>query len=164
MSNDGLGGCDEETVVNMITITDALVAEHRQLRDLFDQIETLLPNLATLAEVRLLATLVGGLLRGHDAAEQNLAYAALDHVLQDRDRIDRLHQDHEEIDASLERAQTARGIEEARRLLKASIVASREHFRREERSVFPLVERELQHETLTALGTARLAPPGDSVV
>jgi hemerythrin-like domain-containing protein len=40
----------------------------------------------------------------------------------------------------------------ARRLLKAAITATREHFRGEERSVFPLLEKVLQEETLTKLG------------
>jgi hemerythrin-like domain-containing protein len=142
----------------MIAITEVLSAEHRVFTELFDQIEGLLPNLTTLPEVKLLTTLVERLLQGHADAERNLAYLALDHALKDRGRLDRLHQDHEEIDASLKRAQTTRNFEEARRLLRASISTSREHFRREERSVFPLLERVLRPETLAALGTARVQP------
>jgi hemerythrin-like domain-containing protein len=142
----------------MIAITEILSAEHRVFTELFDQIEGLLPKLTTLPEVKLLTTLVEGLLQGHADAERNLAYVALDHALKDRGRLDRLHQDHEEIDASLKRAQTAHSFEEARRLLKTSISASREHFRREEGSIFPLLERVLRPETLATLGTARVQP------
>ena len=144
--------------MNMISITDVLSSEHRVFTELFDQIERLLPGLATLAEVRLLTTLIEGLLQSHADAERNLAYAALDHALEDRAQLDRLHQDHDEIDASLKRAGTSKQLEEARRLLKASIAVSREHFRREERSVFPLLERILLQDTLAALGSARVQP------
>jgi hemerythrin-like domain-containing protein len=140
----------------MITITDTLVAEHRVFADVFDQIESFLPKLTTLAEVKLLARLVEGMLRGHAETEKNLAYAALDHVLKDKGHIDRLHQEHHEIDASLGRAQAARNFEKARRLLKATIIASREHFKHEEQRVFPLIERVLQRDTLLELGNARL--------
>jgi hypothetical protein len=140
----------------MLTITDALVAEHRVFSDLFDHIEGLLPTLTVLGEVRLLVGLVERLLQSHADAEKNLAYAALDHVLEHRGHIDRLHQDHEEIDASLGRAQQAPSLEQARRLLRAAIAASRKHFRREERSVFPVLEGVLQPSTLRALGTARI--------
>ena len=131
----------------MIAITEVLSAEHRVFTELFDQIEGLLPKLTTLPEVKLLTTLVEGLLQGHADAEKNLAYVALDHALKDRGRH-----------ASLKRAQTARSFEEARRLLKTSISTSREHFRREEGSIFPLLERVLRPETLAALGTARIQP------
>ena len=140
----------------MLTITDTLLAEHRMFRDLFDEIESLLPRLSAVSEVRLLAVLVERVLQRHAEAENNLAYAALDHVLEHRSRLDRLHQDHQEIDASLQRAQEAPTFEQSRRLLKTAIAFSREHFRREEQSVFPLLERMLQPDTLTALGTARI--------
>ena len=144
----------------MSSITETLIAEHGVFTDLFTHIEGLLPDLKTLAEVRLLATLVERLLQSHAEAEGNLAYLALDHVLEDKGHIDRLHQDHQEIDASLARAQTSPSLEEARRLLRTAIAASREHFRREERSVFPLLEQALEAETLAALGAARVQHRG----
>jgi hemerythrin-like domain-containing protein len=142
----------------MIAITEVLSSEHRVFTELFDQIERLLPGLTTLSEVRLVICLLEHLLQSHANAEQNLAYAALDHALNNEGHLDRLYEDHEEIDASLRRARTARSFEGARRLLKLSITASREHFRREERSVFPLLEQVLQRDTLAALGTARVRP------
>lgn len=142
----------------MISITDALVAEHRVFTKLFDEIDSLLPKLTAIAEVRLLTSLVERLLHGHAETETNLAYVALDHALKERGHLDRLHEDHEEIDASLAAARTAPGFEEARRLLRRAIAASRDHFAREEQSVFPLLERTLRRETLTVLGAALLGP------
>jgi hemerythrin-like domain-containing protein len=137
-----------------MTITDALIAEHRVFTDLFDHIEGVLPTLTTLAEVKLLAALVGHLLQSHADAEKNLAYVALDHALKDKGPVERLHQDHHEIDASLAQVGSARRLPDACRLFKAAIAAGREHFQREEQSVFPLLEGMLERETLAALGAA----------
>jgi hemerythrin-like domain-containing protein len=150
--------CGLEVIIVMLMITDTLLAEHRVFRDLFDEIETLLPELTEVTETRLLATLVERVLLRHAEVESSLAYAALDHALKQRGQLERLHQDHEEIDGSLRRARKASTLKQSRRLLKAAIEASRAHFRREERGVFPLLERVLQPETLAALGGARTRP------
>lgn len=133
-------------------ITEALVAEHTIFLSVFDQIERVLPSLSTPAEVRTMASIVEGLLEGHAKTETNLAYLALDHVLEQNGELNRMHQDHHEIDDRLRRVHTANTCAEARRLLKVAILASRDHFQGEERSVFPLLERSLDEETLTALG------------
>ena len=80
-----------------------------------------------------------------------------------------MHQDHHEIEGSLKAVQTAGTCAQARRLLKAALAASREHFQGEERHVFPLLERILKPETLTQLGDVWLqrleeAPERASVV
>lgn len=135
-------------------ITEALIVEHTVFTTLFDQIERVLPELTALAEVKLLAALVEGLLHRHGGKEDSLAYLALDHVLEEQGELTRLHHDHQEIDARLEQVRAASDLEAARQLLKAALLASREHFRREERTAFPLIERKLQSETLTELGNA----------
>jgi hemerythrin-like domain-containing protein len=145
----------------MPSIIENLVIEHRVFAQVFDHIEAALPDLTTLAEVRLLVSLVERLLRGHATAETDLAYAALDQVLNERGRLDVLHQDHREIDDSLRSAGTATNLEEARRLLKSALAASRDHFRREERSVFPLIESVLQPGSLAALSVACSTLRGD---
>ncbi len=133
-------------------ITEALVAEHTIFLSVFDQIERVLPSLTTPAEVQTMASIVEGLLEGHAKTETNLAYLALDHVMEHNGELKRMHQDHHEIDDRLRRVHSASTVAQARRLLKSAIAASREHFRAEERSVFPLLERSLQEETLTELG------------
>ncbi len=134
-------------------ITEVLVAEHTIFLGVFDQIERALPSLATPAEVRTMASIVQGLLEGHAKTETDLAYLALDHVLEQNGELKRMHQEHHEIDDRLRKVRTAKTCAEARRLLKAAILASREHFRGEERSVFPLLERSLREETLSELGS-----------
>ncbi len=137
-------------------ITEALFAEHATFKVVFDFIELALPDLRTLAEVKLLARLVEALLYGHAEAEENLAYVALDHVLAHEGQLDRLHQDHREIDGRLRGVRTAKEFGEARRLLNAAVLASRVHFDREEEAAFPLMEDALGSETLAELGAAWL--------
>jgi hemerythrin-like domain-containing protein len=139
-------------MMRSMRITEALVAEHTIFLSVFDQIERVLPSLATPAEVRTMASIVEGLLEGHAKTETNLAYLTLDHVLEHNGELKRMHQDHHEIDERLRKVHTAKTCAEARRLLKLAIGASREHFQGEERGVFPLLERSLGEETLTALG------------
>ena len=99
-----------------------------------------------------MARIVEGMLEAHAKTETNLAYLALDHVLADNGELNRMHQDHHEIDDRLRMVHSAKTCAEARRLLKLAIVSTREHFRGEERSVFPLLEKVLQEETLSELG------------
>ena len=133
-------------------ITEALIAEHTIFLGVFDQIERVLPSLTTQSEVSTMARIAEGMLEGHAKTETNLAYLALDHVLQNEGDLKRMYQDHHEIDDRLRKVHTANTCAEARRLLKAAISASREHFRNEERHVFPLLEKSLQEETLNELG------------
>ena len=133
-------------------ITEALAAEHTIFLAVFDQIERALPSLTTPAEVSTMGSIVERLLEGHAKTETNLAYLALDHMLEHNGELKRMHQDHHEIDDRLRKVHTARTCAEARRLLKSAIRASREHFEGEERSVFPLLEGSLQEETLIRLG------------
>ncbi len=133
-------------------ITDALIAEHRIYLTVFEQIERVLPSLTTPAELRTMAAIVEGVLSGHAARETNLAYLALDHVLADKEQLDRMHQEHTEIDSRLHKVASANTCAEGRRLLQAALASSREHFRLEERVIFPLLERVLKLETLVDLG------------
>ena len=134
-------------------ITEALIAEHRIFLSVFDQIERVLTQMTTVAEIKALASVIEGMLEGHAGTETNLAYLALDHVMHEKGQLDQLHEEHHEIDASLRRVQQALDCPEARSLLQTAIEASRRHFRFEEEVVFPLLERVLQDETLTELGT-----------
>ncbi len=140
----------------MATITTTLVTEHAIYCAVFDEIERLVPGLESTREVRLLSTMVERLLGKHAETETNLAYAALDHVLAEKGKLDRLHQDHKEIDRNFKRVHDVSSVAEAQLLLKKALAASREHFRYEERVVFPLLERVLPGETLNDLGEASL--------
>ncbi len=141
-------------IFQTMKITEVLAAEHAMFLTVFDQIERDLPSLSTSAEVATMARIVEALLRGHAETETSLAYLALDHALAQNGELHRMHQDHHEIDASLKKAQDAESCAQARRLLKDALSVSREHFRLEERNVFPLLEKVLQPETLSQLGRA----------
>jgi hemerythrin-like domain-containing protein len=133
-------------------ITNFLTTEHAVFCELFDEVDRLLPDVRTVAEVRLLGRLVEGVLSRHADVEQNLAYAALDHALAEKGELNQLYQDHEEIDACLHHATVATEFVEAVRFLRAGLKASREHFRREEETVFPLFEKLFDPAALEALG------------
>jgi hemerythrin-like domain-containing protein len=146
----------------MATITNTLIMEHAVFSAVFDQIEAVLPRLNSAQEVKVLATVVEGLLTRHAETEKNLAYAALDHVLEQKGELRRMHQDHEEIDNRFERVHGATELAPALRLFKKAIAASREHFRREEKSVFPLLEQILPGEALGDLGETWLKEYSDA--
>jgi hemerythrin-like domain-containing protein len=133
-------------------ITEALLAEHMVFHNVFDHIERVLPNLKTLAEVKTLAELMEGLLRPHSKTEEDLVFAPLDHCLEQIGQRDTFEDEHQEIDASLLKVKSARRLFEARRLLLTAVTASRKHFDREERIVFPLAEKVMKRETLRDLG------------
>ena len=135
-------------------ITEAIALEHATLLRLFDQVERVLPSLGSAAEVGTLATVVEGLLRTHAELEIKFAFVALDHALHDKGRLATLHQDHRELDERLRQVHEAPTCERARRLLRAAMRASREHFRHEERELFPVLERALGLGVLAALGEA----------
>jgi len=136
----------------MENITETLIMEHGIFRDVFDQIERVMDGAPSATEVKLLASVVEGLLSRHGETETNLAYAALDHALADRGALDRLHQDHHEIDHQFKYLQHTADAAEARHRLKRALAATREHFRREEKTVFPMLEQTLHPDTLGMLG------------
>jgi hemerythrin-like domain-containing protein len=103
-----------------------------------------------------MAQVVEGMLTEHAKTETDLAYLALDHALANKGRLDRMHQEHHEIDGRLNRVHAASTCSEGRRLLQGALSAAREHFRAEEKGVFPLIEKTLEPATLVDLGTAWL--------
>jgi len=133
-------------------ITEAIAAEHAMLLSRFAEVEQVLPRLKSPAEVRAMAAVVEGVLGDHADLETNLAFVPLDRALRDDGRLARLAQAHQEIDDRLRQVRRAVTCAEARRLLRAALDASRDHFRDEERSLFPAIERALKAKDLIALG------------
>ena len=135
-------------------VTEAIALEHATLSRVFDQVERVLPRLRSAAEVGTMAAMLEGLLTTHAELEINFAFVALDHALRHKRRLTTLHEDHRELDDRFCQVHEAPTCERARRLLRAAMRAAREHFRDEERSLFPAVERALGLGALTALGEA----------
>ena len=136
----------------MFTIISALVAEHRKYRGEFARIEKVLAKTRSLAKVKQMARAVEAMLLDHAAGEEDLVLLALDHVPEHKQRSNRFHQEHQEIDVRLTQVQLARSLEEAALLLRSALGASRRHFKREEMTVFPLIERLMGAERLSKLG------------
>ena len=133
-------------------ITEILLAEHVVFHNLFDHIEKTAPKLRTLAEIKAQAATLEVLMRAHSQTEDDLFVAPLEHCIEQIGHRQTFHDEHEEIDAALSGVQSAHEVAKARRLLLGAVAASRKHFDKEERLVFPLAERTLKAETLTALG------------
>jgi hemerythrin-like domain-containing protein len=134
-----------------MTIIDALLAEHAVFHNLFDHAERNVPKLKAVGEVRSLARLMESLLAAHSRTEEELLVQPLEHCLEQIGHCELFHQEHEEIDHNLKQAQAAKNLKQARLCLLAAVAASRKHFDKEERIVFPLAEKHLKARTLTSL-------------
>ena len=136
----------------IMKITDVLRAEHAVFHNLFDHIEAVAPRLRTLAEVKALATVVETVHAPHSQTEDDLFIEPLEPYFDQLGQQETFHAEHEHIEAALAKVQKAKTVAEARKILLGAIAASRKHFDKEERIVFPMAERVLNSRTLTALG------------
>lgn len=135
-------------------ITEALIAEHQVFHSLFDYIERVVPRLKTAAEVKAVAGVMETMLKAHSSTEDELLLAPLEHCIEQIGQADTFHEEHEEIDRSLAQVQKARSVAEARKLLLSAVLASRSHFNKEERILFPLANKVMSNVTLQNLGNA----------
>lgn len=133
-------------------ITDILRAEHTVFHHLFDHIEMTTPRLRTLAEVKSAAVLVDKVMAPHSQTEDELFIEPLEHCFEQIGHRETFHQEHEVIEATLLKVRKARTLKDGKRLLLGVIAASRKHFEKEERIVFPLAERVMNAKTLSDLG------------
>ena len=134
-------------------ITEILMAEHAVFHNLFDHIEAAVPRLKTPGEVKLLATLVDKVLAPHSKTEDDLCIEPLEHCFEQICQSETFHAEHRQIEETLARVQKARTVGDAKKTLLGAIAASRKHFDKEERIVFPMAERVLKTKTLSDLGT-----------
>jgi hemerythrin-like domain-containing protein len=135
-------------------ITEALLAEHQVFHSLFDHVERAAPRLKTLGEIKVLAALLEASLKAHSDAEDDLLFAPMEHCIEQLGHSKPFHDEHEEIDRTLLGVKEARQPAAARKLIKSAVQASRRHFDKEERIVFPLAEKVLSPATLAKLGEA----------
>lgn len=133
-------------------ITDILRAEHTVFHHLFDHIEASVPRLRSLAEVKSLAVLADKLMAPHSKTEDDLFIEPLEHCFEQIGQGETFHHEHEIIEDIFARIQKARDLRLAKKLLLGVISASRKHFDKEERIVFPMAERVMKAKTLTELG------------
>ena len=133
-------------------ITEALLAEHVVFHNLFDYVEQVAPTLRQLGEVKSLARLLEAMLAAHSAIEDEFLIEPLEHCFEQLGHRDTFHQEHELIERHLALSQSSRRVSQARRSLLDAVLASRKHFDKEERLVFPMAETLLNQQTLTRLG------------
>jgi len=133
-------------------ITEILMAEHAVFHNLFDHVETALPRTRTTAEVKSLATLVDRVMAPHSKTEDDLFIEPLEHCFEQIGQNETFHAEHRRIEEMLATVQKTRTLAMAKKMLLGAIAASREHFDKEERIVFPMAERVLKPKTLSDLG------------
>lgn len=134
-------------------ITDALLGEHGVFYALFDHLEGVLSSVDTLAQAQGLSALLAAGLEPHAHLENEVLFAALEpHLGAEAGPLAVLRYEHEEIEASLGRVQEVADGSDAKELVRAAINVARQHFAKEEQVLFPLAERVLGPERLSALG------------
>lgn len=133
-------------------ITDVLRAEHAVFHNLFDHIESTVPRLETLGEVKSLAALVDKVMAPHSKTEDDLFIEPLEHCFDQIGQNETFHAEHRRIEEMLASVQKTRTLAEAKKILVEAMTASRDHFDKEERIVFPMAERVLKAKTLSTLG------------
>jgi len=132
-------------------ITEALFAEHMVFHNMFDFIEVEAPKLRTLAQIKCMAAMVECLLQCHSETEDKLFIGPLEHCFEQIGHCETFHQEHELIERNLKLIRNAKQLKQARALLLGVVLASRKHFDKEERIVFPMAEAVLNGKTLVAL-------------
>jgi hemerythrin-like domain-containing protein len=133
-------------------ITDILRAEHSVFHNLFDHVEAMVPRYKNLAEVKSVAVLIDKVMAPHSHTEDELFIDPLEHCFDQIGQKETFHDEHEQIEQMLVKVSRTRTLKEAKRLLLAVMAASRKHFEKEERIVFPMAERILKAKTLAELG------------
>ncbi len=133
-------------------ITDILRAEHTVFHHVFDHIESVAPKLRSLSEIKTLARLADKVMSPHSHVEDELFIEPLEHCFEQIGQRETFHHEHEVIEKTFSAIAKARDLKTARSLLLRAIVASRKHFDKEERIVFPMAERVMKTKTLTDLG------------
>ncbi len=135
-------------------LTDALIVEHAVLRTVFNQIENIIQAIDDISVLKSFGTMIEKLLQQHGDVEGHMLFVTLDHALANAGQLDKMSQEHGEMDDRLGKIQEVDNARDARRLLRAAMGFSRRHFDNEEKKVFPLVHERLTDQTLKALGEA----------
>ncbi len=141
-------------------ITDALRAEHIVFHNLFDHIEKTIPGLKNLHAVQAVTQVLEGVLEDHGTVENDLLLEPLETSLGQIGHLENFHDEHELIDAALRNIKSSRSLKSGKAFLLRAVQLSRQHFDKEERVVFPLIEKQLKAKTLSSLG-ARWAQQRD---
>ena len=135
-------------------LTDALLGEHGAFYALFDQIEEIAATQSAMAQWRSATTVLEAMVTSHEALEEKLLFAALKpHLTNEEDPLAVLRAEHEEMERILACMQQEPDVDRAILWISEALGAARSHFRKEERTLFPLAQRMLGDEMLSRLGT-----------
>ncbi len=137
-----------------MTLTDLLRTEHSAFNTILEEIEAILPNTATLGELRILVRVMAAFLHEHGVKEEAFLYPALDHIQAQRGQLNEMVQEHGELDEQILQVAKSNDLKNARQQLGQLIQAVHQHFEHEELHLFPLAEELLQADNLVAMASA----------
>ena len=106
-------------------ITDALLAEHIVFHNLFDHIEKAAPRLTSTGEVCALADLLEAMLVKHSQSEDELLMNYLDDSIEQLGQRETFHEEHELIEAHLNKVREETHLETCRKKLVDAVVGAR---------------------------------------
>src|SRR5689334_19162231 len=100
--------------VSVMKITEALCAEHLVFHNMFDHLERTAPKMKTLAEIKSVGALMDSLMKAHSDTEDELFIGPLEHCFEQIGHRETFHDEHEQIEGSLEQLQKSRRLKQAR--------------------------------------------------
>lgn len=140
----------------MLPTIKVIQVEHKMLAQVFTELETLIPKLTDLQNVKDLARMVKKLLTTHGTTEDDFVYSVLNFTIEEKAHLAVMTQEHQELNGQLDAALSAKTPAEAQKALIAALVYSRAHFEHEEQSVFPMMETHLRNQEIGQLGALAL--------
>lgn len=136
-------------------LTDALLGEHATFYVLFDEIQDIAETESAIAQWRGATTVLRAMVNSHAILEERLLFSALEPLFgQQEGPLAVLKAEHREMERMLANMLEEPDVDRAILWISEALNASRDHFRKEERVLFPMAQRMLGDETLTRLGQA----------
>lgn len=133
-------------------MTDALRGEHGVFYALFDHLEQAIDRTESLEEIRAEAAQLSAALVPHARLENEVLFPRAEAKLGSGGPIAVMRAEHEEIEATLSSVGAVADLAEARQRVRRTIALAREHFRKEEVVLFPLIDEQLSATVLEQLG------------
>lgn len=133
-------------------VTDALLGEHAVFYALFDQVEAVASSAGAVTQVEAATAVLSVVVGSHAALEDELLFAALESRIGKEGPLLVMRAEHEEMERALEKIEDARDLEQAAGYIHEALRVARDHFRKEEKVLFPMAEQMLDEPTLVRLG------------
>ena len=133
-------------------MTDALRGEHGVFYAMFDHLEQSIDQTASLEAIRSQAAQLAAALVPHARLENDVLFSRAEAELGSGGPIAVMRAEHDQIEGILSSVGAAADVVDARRRVRQTMALAREHFRKEEVVLFPLIEERVPASVLAQLG------------